>query len=92
MLSHKCYMRGRLNEVCCCSVVTVNAEDPDSGDNGRVTYAITSGNDGTPFRIEAGSGRIRTNRVLNREDVDHYLLHVEATDHVRTLTRSQMLP
>ena len=62
--------------------MTVSALDADTGDNGCVTYAITAGNEGTPFRIEAGSGAIRTNRLLNREEIDHYLLHVEATDHV----------
>ena len=63
-------------------MLIVAATDADSDDNGRVTYAITGGNEGTPFLIDNTEGRIRTNMKLDRETRDHYLLQVEAIDHV----------
>ncbi len=65
-------------------VLTVEAVDGDSGDNGRVTYRIADGNVGEAFNLDPNNGRIRSNVVLDRERVLSYSLLVVATDHVST--------
>ncbi|KAG5675437.1 hypothetical protein PVAND_005341 [Polypedilum vanderplanki] len=64
-------------------IVTITAEDPDSGLNGKVTYAIQS-QDPTfgqrHFGINATSGVIFTMRQIDRESVDTFRLIVVATD------------
>ncbi|XP_037925112.1 cadherin-related tumor suppressor [Hermetia illucens] len=61
------------------SVVTVSATDIDSGDNGRIEYSITSGDDNDDFEI-ATNGTIRTKRELDRETKNSYNLVVTAKD------------
>ncbi|XP_067625323.1 cadherin-related tumor suppressor-like [Eurosta solidaginis] len=60
-------------------IVTVTATDIDSGDNGRIEYAITSGDDNNDFEI-AANGTIRTRRELDRETKSSYNLIVTARD------------
>ena len=45
---------------------TVNATDADIGENGRVTYQITSGDDGI-FVIDGNTGLISTTGMFDRE-------------------------
>ena len=63
------------------SVVTVQADDSDSGENGHVTYSL-SGPDARNFRIDRNSGKISTYSSLDRETVDLYSLNVIAVDNV----------
>ena len=67
------------------TVLSVTATDGDTGDNGRITYAIDGGNEGGAFVIDRTSGGIRTQMRLDREAVDAYKLVVTATDHVSTI-------
>ncbi|XP_046802630.1 cadherin-related tumor suppressor isoform X1 [Lucilia cuprina] len=60
-------------------VVTVMATDIDSGDNGRIEYTITSGDDNNDFEIFS-NGTIRTQRTLDRETKSSYNLIVTARD------------
>lgn len=64
-------------------IVTITADDPDSGLNGKVTYSIQS-QDPTfgkrHFGINATSGVIFTMRQIDRESVDTFRLTVVATD------------
>lgn len=64
-------------------IVTITAEDPDSGVNGKVTYSIQS-QDPTfgqrHFGINTSSGVIFTMRQIDRESVDTFRLTVVATD------------
>nr|QAT77747.1 E-cadherin [Halisarca dujardinii] len=71
------------------NVVKVSASDPDSGAGGLVQYEIIGGNAGDvlgvsvsqlPFQIAMQSGLILTTEILDREQVNHYTLHVRATD------------
>lgn len=67
-------------------VSTVRATDADMGDNGRVTYQLmTTQSAENIFAIDSVSGQIRTVNKLNREEVDHFTLEVEAVDHVSVL-------
>ncbi|XP_017783736.1 PREDICTED: cadherin-related tumor suppressor [Nicrophorus vespilloides] len=60
-------------------VITVSATDLDSGNNGRVEYGITSGDENEDFRITR-NGTIITNRMLDRETRSVYNLVITATD------------
>ena len=63
-------------------VIRVTATDTDSGENGRVTYRVVSGNVGGTFAIDSSQGQIRTAVRLDREARAKYSLEVEAVDHV----------
>ena len=56
------------------------ATDPDAGDNGRVGFAIISGNELGHFNINPSSGLLYVSSELDRETVASYLLQVSATD------------
>lgn len=64
-------------------IVTITAEDPDSGVNGKVTYAISHQdplNHQRYFGINAASGVISTLKEIDRESIDTFRLTVVATD------------
>ena len=61
-------------------VAVLVATDPDAGDNGRVTFAIASGNELGHFNINPASGLLYVSSELDRETVASYLLEVSATD------------
>ncbi|XP_028982383.1 cadherin-related tumor suppressor [Diachasma alloeum] len=64
-------------------VHSVTAEDPDSGENGAVTYAIASQDpqdDRRHFGINPTTGVIHTLLPIDREEVDTFKLVVVATD------------
>jgi protocadherin Fat 1/2/3 len=62
-------------------VVEVLAVDIDRGDNGRISYAIASGNVGNSFNVDADLGVVRVARRLNMVVQGEYMLVVRATDH-----------
>jgi hypothetical protein len=62
-------------------VVTVKANDADSGKNGEVSYTL-SGKESSKFRIDSTTGKITTYTILDREQKDTYSLTVTATDSV----------
>ncbi len=68
----------------CQEVIQLMATDLDSLDIGRLTYAITSGNDGEEFVIDASTGMVHLNcrqdTQLDRENKQFYLLQVAARD------------
>ncbi|XP_057655100.1 cadherin-related tumor suppressor [Diorhabda carinulata] len=60
-------------------VVKVSATDADSGENGKVKYKLLDDFEGA-FEIDAETGEIYTNSLLDREDISNYELVVEAAD------------
>ncbi|SHJ79148.1 Cadherin domain-containing protein [Rubritalea squalenifaciens DSM 18772] len=60
------------------TVLTVAASDPDAGDT--LTYAITAGNAGGEFSINASTGEITTATELDFESTAGYSLTVSSTD------------
>lgn len=64
-------------------IVTVTAEDPDAGVNGKVAYAIANQEPvagGPHFGINPATGVIHTLLPIDREAVDTFRLTVVATD------------
>jgi len=59
----------------------VSASDLDIGDNGNITYSIISGNTNNTFRINATTGEISLIGEVDRENIEIYLLVVNATDY-----------
>lgn len=60
-------------------VLTVAAQDLDSGDNGRILYAIAAGDEDGNFGV-APNGTLFTRRLLDRERKPLYNLVLSATD------------
>lgn len=64
-------------------IVTITAEDPDSGDNGVISYSILNQDPEDQVRrfdINPSSGVIHTLLPIDREEVDTFRLVVVATD------------
>ena len=72
-------------------VVSVRAFDDDSGENGRITYRIKSGDRKGQFQIDEQRGIVsvapaanpgdKPNTHLDREMISSYVLEIEASDH-----------
>lgn len=63
------------------SIVTISADDPDSGLNGKVKYSISDSEPGEDyFGIHPEDGKIFTLREIDREYTDSFRLTVLATD------------
>lgn len=65
-------------------VVTVSAQDADEDENGRIVYAIESGNIRGTFSIisQMGHGLILLTRALNFKEQNRFVLTVTASDSV----------
>ncbi|XP_023574263.1 cadherin-23 isoform X2 [Octodon degus] len=64
-------------------VATVKARDPDAGSNGQVVFSLASGNIAGAFEIITTNdsiGEVFVARPLDREELDHYILKVVASD------------
>lgn len=64
-------------------IVTVTAEDPDSGANGKVIYTLINqepSNNNRHFDINPTTGVIFTLREIDREQIDTFKLTILATD------------
>ncbi|XP_028367142.1 cadherin-23 isoform X1 [Phyllostomus discolor] len=64
-------------------VATVKAHDPDAGSNGQVVFSLASGNIAGAFEIVTTNdsiGEVFVARPLDREELDHYILKVVASD------------
>ncbi|XP_063302853.1 cadherin EGF LAG seven-pass G-type receptor 1 isoform X3 [Pelobates fuscus] len=63
------------------SVVHIQANDADSGDNARIQYSLTDIPPNFPFLINNSTGWITVSSELDREAVEFYTFGVEARDH-----------
>ncbi|KAG8454113.1 hypothetical protein GDO86_000669 [Hymenochirus boettgeri] len=61
-------------------ILTLSAEDKDSGPNGQIEYTILDGNKDSLFSINRYSGEIRSIRQLDREKVSQHTLSIKACD------------
>ncbi|XP_043970025.1 protocadherin Fat 4 isoform X2 [Gambusia affinis] len=65
------------------SLLTLSAEDPDEGANGRVTYSISGqspSSEPAVFQLEASSGILKLVQSLNYSEVKEFTLSVQASD------------
>ena len=71
------------------AVVTVEAQDADSGPNGKIAYSLAGYETGSAetFAIDPASGVIRTVGDIDRETVDTYRFTVVATDQAEGVPR-----
>lgn len=60
-------------------ILSVAAQDLDSGDNGRVIYAVAGGDENGDFGV-AENGTLFTRKLLDREQKPLYNLVLSATD------------
>ncbi|XP_077135758.1 protocadherin Fat 1 isoform X2 [Ranitomeya variabilis] len=68
------------NEVVGTRIMHVEANDLDTGFNGKLVYAISGGNDDSCFTIDMDNGWIQILSPLDRELKDLYTLNVTAYD------------
>ncbi|CAD5125875.1 DgyrCDS14066 [Dimorphilus gyrociliatus] len=61
-------------------VINIFATDKDSGLNGRLTYAIVSGNERGDFTLNPLTGLLSTSELLDRETIASYVLNISAQD------------
>ena len=61
-------------------VVTIQADDADSGTLGEVSYSITGGNSNNNFAIDSTSGMITVSGDIDREVISEYILTIRAQD------------
>lgn len=72
------------NEAAGTAVLRVVAQDPDTGEAGRLVYslaALMNSRSLELFSIDPQSGLIRTEAALDRESMDRHYLRVTAQDH-----------
>ncbi|XP_058130982.1 protocadherin-23 [Dasypus novemcinctus] len=70
----------------------INAQDPDEGRNGSVTYSILSGNDNMTFMLDKSSGLLTTTCPLDFEiKTQHILTLLAWDDGMPALSSSQTL-
>ncbi|KAF2353703.1 Cadherin, partial [Trinorchestia longiramus] len=61
-------------------VAQLSAHDADSGDNGRLAYSITGGNEGGHFAVNARTGALTLADRVDRETAAQYSLEVTVRD------------
>lgn len=61
-------------------IIQLQANDMDSGENGRITYSIQKGDRLHQFAIEETTGYISVAAPLDRESISNYVLEIEARD------------
>ncbi|KAH0616047.1 hypothetical protein JD844_026842 [Phrynosoma platyrhinos] len=61
-------------------IISVSANDYDSGSNAVITYNIISGNDKGHFQLEEKSGSLYLARALDYEETMEFTLTVQASD------------
>lgn len=62
------------------SILHFKATDNDSGFNGRLVYAVTSGNEDGCFTIDMNTGELKLICALDRETKQFYILNITAYD------------
>ncbi|TRY59248.1 hypothetical protein DNTS_026386 [Danionella cerebrum] len=62
------------------SVIHIQANDADSGENARLDYCLTDTPPGFPFVINNSTGWITVSLELDRETTEYYTFGVEARD------------
>ena len=64
-------------------VFRVDANDTDTGEDGRLTYSVTNGNANGTFSLNATSGGLSLRKHLDYEERKTFMLSLSATDNGR---------
>uniref|UniRef100_A0A672IG76 Protocadherin-16 n=1 Tax=Salarias fasciatus TaxID=181472 RepID=A0A672IG76_SALFA len=62
-------------------VHTVQASDPDHGENGTIHYSIVGNKLNGRFTINSHTGAVSTTQILDREETQNYSLTIQARDY-----------
>ena len=71
-------------------VTRIVAVDSDNGDNGRVTYVISGGNEGNIFSLGYDTGVLMLTRPLSTGSGKTFSLNVTANDHGTPTRQARM--
>ena len=63
------------------TLLDLEALDEDVGENGRIIYSMNDFTD--TFQLNASTGRLSTRKLLDRETVPMYTIHVTATGEIK---------
>ena len=69
-------------------VTRIVAKDPDEGDNAKLSYSCTSGNEEGYFTLNKTTGQVVVNKNLGMFDYNHFELVVVVRDHGSPSLRS----
>lgn len=72
-------------------VTHIVAVDSDGGDNGRVTYVISSGNEGNFFALGYDNGIITLAKSLPTDSQNTYTLNITSSDHGTPTRQAHMV-
>ena len=70
----------------------IEAFDPDSGENGRLTYEISSNDTSLPFHLDSNTGMLYSSKSFDREQQSQFHFHIIARDHGSPLSLSSKIP
>ncbi|XP_055980533.1 protocadherin gamma-B7 isoform X17 [Sorex fumeus] len=75
------------------SVLRVKATDPDEGVNAEVTYSFVGVTDKAQrvFSLDSNSGTVTTHQPLDFEDVERYIMDIEAKDRGSLSTQCKVI-
>ena len=62
-------------------VTRVIAKDPDEGDNAKLSYTCTNGNEEEFFVLNKTTGRLLVNKNLGSFDYNHFVFGIKVQDH-----------
>ena len=62
------------------NIISISAKDEDHGYNGRLQYVITSGNEGSTFKMDTHSGDLLVMNTVDRETRDMYTITISVSD------------
>ncbi len=65
-------------------LIQLSANDKDAGENGRISYSITSGAESGEFDIHPDTGVMRVKKLLDFETTEKYKVVVRASDNAKT--------
>ena len=70
----------------------IEAIDPDSGENGRLTYEILTNETSFPFTVDPNTGMLYCSKSFDREEQNQYQFEVIARDHGSPLSLASKIP
>ena len=70
----------------------IEAVDPDSGENGRLTFEISTNETSFPFTVDPNTGMLYCSKSFDREERAQFQFEVIARDHGSPLSLASRIP